>query len=318
MPTELSDNPLVNLLVKLERVKRERKRTIAKTAARRLLEDPSIVADFLRLHLPDPADAKHLPPEQRKLDETQRSLIEQVASGKLTSDSPEIRQYEALFALLITIEYQVESQVDNELRQAEREDFVERGGSSADWQQQQPFGEYVFQCVKTKLGEKLRGRLLAFILAVVEGRAAKHDKVGRELGRFVSTGWADELFLDLWEEYQIHSVQFGVPNPVDGLAESIDDKTAGTKEVAPSPDFRSVPWGGTIYSFTKTQAVIVGILWNAWKGGAPDVGTGTLLESVGVEKSRLPDIFRNNQAWGTMIVDGDTKGSKRMADPPTP
>lgn len=85
-----------------------------------------------------------------------------------------------------------------------------------------------------------------------------------------------------------------------------------------SPDFRSVVWGNAGFSFTKMQAAIVGILWGAWKQDTPDVGVDTLLEVVDARSSRLVDAFRNHRAWGTMIVDGETKGSKRLADPPPP
>jgi hypothetical protein len=84
----------------------------------------------------------------------------------------------------------------------------------------------------------------------------------------------------------------------------------------PSPDFRSVHWYGTVYAFTATQAAIVTLLWKAWENGTPDVGADTLLETVDAETSRLVDIFRDHPAWGTMIVDGQTKGSKRLAGPP--
>lgn len=83
-----------------------------------------------------------------------------------------------------------------------------------------------------------------------------------------------------------------------------------------SPDFRSVVWGNAGFSFTKMQAAIVGILWGAWEQDTPDVGVDTLLEAVDATSSRLVDIFRNHRAWGTMIVDGETKGSKRLAGLP--
>jgi len=82
-----------------------------------------------------------------------------------------------------------------------------------------------------------------------------------------------------------------------------------------SPDFRSVLWHGVDYQFTKGQAACVAILWLAWETGTPDVGDETLLEEVDAESSRLVDLFRGNPAWGTMIIPGATKGSRRLSDP---
>lgn len=65
------------------------------------------------------------------------------------------------------------------------------------------------------------------------------------------------------------------------------------------------------------QAAIVKLLWEAMENGTPDVGSDTLLESVDAGKSRLVDLFRSNSAWSTLIVDGATRGSKRLTDPPS-
>jgi len=81
------------------------------------------------------------------------------------------------------------------------------------------------------------------------------------------------------------------------------------------PDFRSVNWYGRPYAFTATQAACVGMLWEAWRQGTPDVGDATLLESAGSHADRLPMVFRDHDAWGTMIVNGSTKGTHRLAEP---
>lgn len=94
-----------------------------------------------------------------------------------------------------------------------------------------------------------------------------------------------------------------------------DDRAPG-EQCDHSPDFRSVRWCGTDYTFTATQAAIVKLLWEAREHNTPDVGVQYLLEAVDSMTSRLPDIFRNNKAWGKLIVNGETKGTKRLADPP--
>jgi len=83
-----------------------------------------------------------------------------------------------------------------------------------------------------------------------------------------------------------------------------------------SIDFRCVHWHGLNCGFTDMQAPIVEVLWREYENGTPDVGNETLLETVDAKSSRLVDIFRDHPAWGTMIVDGATKGTKRIADPP--
>ncbi len=82
-----------------------------------------------------------------------------------------------------------------------------------------------------------------------------------------------------------------------------------------SVDFRAVHWFGTDYAFTAMQAPIVAMLWDAWENQTLDIGIETLLEAVDAKSSRIVDLFRDNPAWGTMIVDGKTKSTKRLAEP---
>lgn len=96
----------------------------------------------------------------------------------------------------------------------------------------------------------------------------------------------------------------------------VDSPNADTPAPARySPDFRSVHWYGTDYEFTATQAAVVKTLWESWEKGTPVVGDATLLTDAGATGDRLRDFFRNCPAWGTMIVDGGTKGSSRLNAP---
>ncbi len=83
------------------------------------------------------------------------------------------------------------------------------------------------------------------------------------------------------------------------------------------PDFRSVNWFGTVYTFTPTQAAIVQVLWQAWEGGTPDVGGEHLLERSGSDHDRVDALFRSHPAWGAMIV-SQVKGSYRLTPPGDP
>jgi hypothetical protein len=82
-----------------------------------------------------------------------------------------------------------------------------------------------------------------------------------------------------------------------------------------SPDFRSVNWFGTEHSFTPNQATVVAALWKSWEKHAPDVGDEYLLELADSNSGRLDLVFRNHAAWGTMIVPGGTRGTRRLVEP---
>ncbi len=82
-----------------------------------------------------------------------------------------------------------------------------------------------------------------------------------------------------------------------------------------SPDYRSVRWDGEDYHFTANQAACVQQLWEAWENGTPDVGDETLLATAGADSKRLRDVFKDNEVWGKVIVEGKTKGTHRIADP---
>lgn len=70
-----------------------------------------------------------------------------------------------------------------------------------------------------------------------------------------------------------------------------------------SPDFKSVNWFGSAYTFTPTQAAIVGALWAAWESGSPDVGGEYLLAVAGSNSKKLADLFKGHPAMapGGMI-----------------
>ena len=80
-------------------------------------------------------------------------------------------------------------------------------------------------------------------------------------------------------------------------------------------DFACVRWFGTVHSFTPTQSAVVRILWTAWEEGIPDVRQETLLLAAGSESERIPPIFKDHKAWGTMIAPGLAKGTFRLQEP---
>ncbi len=87
---------------------------------------------------------------------------------------------------------------------------------------------------------------------------------------------------------------------------------------AHSPDFRSVFQDGLTYSLTKSQAAVVAILWAARESHTPDVGDELLLKASGTEQVKLALVFRDSPAWGTLVVEGGTRGVHRLAQPAQP
>jgi putative restriction endonuclease len=86
-------------------------------------------------------------------------------------------------------------------------------------------------------------------------------------------------------------------------------------EARHSPDFRSVRWFGTLFTFTPVQAACVQILWETWTHDPPEVGQHYILENVGAESTKLSDVFKGRPAWGTMIRPGSTRGAFRLEQP---
>jgi hypothetical protein len=105
-----------------------------------------------------------------------------------------------------------------------------------------------------------------------------------------------------------------------------DSKNSEPSRPTHSPDFTSVSWFGTRYTFAKgNQAESVRALWEAWMRGGHSLSQETIGESIGSTASRfeLAKVFRRKSAgsgyephpaWGTMIRP-DSKGSYRLTAP---
>ena len=102
----------------------------------------------------------------------------------------------------------------------------------------------------------------------------------------------------------------------------IEQDIEGWRENTPdthSQDYTSVRHRGQSYSFTKTQAKVVKVLFEEQEKGCPAVGQESLLEKCGSEGSRLRDVFKGKDgthpAWQKMIVRGSKKGTFMLAPP---
>lgn len=78
------------------------------------------------------------------------------------------------------------------------------------------------------------------------------------------------------------------------------------------PDFMSVFANGEEYTFTSKQAEVVRVLIEAYENGTPNVGQAALLEAAESPQGELKDVFRNQEAWGTLIIPGKRKGTFRL------
>jgi len=115
-----------------------------------------------------------------------------------------------------------------------------------------------------------------------------------------------------------------VANAIEAEADLIDLEANATKgkggAAVASADYRSVKWFGTSYTFTKSQAACVKLLWEAWKADTPELNGLTVVADAKVDQCRLVDVFKSkgkmHPAWGTMIVPGGTKGTYRLNDDP--
>jgi hypothetical protein len=112
--------------------------------------------------------------------------------------------------------------------------------------------------------------------------------------------------------------------------EEVEEKPAAKGPVLPGSDplmvalakdeYRQVFWFGEIHPFTKQQAKVIALLWEAWEsGGDPDLPQSYILNKVGTAQNKLALLFREHgvyhKAWGTMIQQGEKPGTYRLVRP---
>lgn len=92
-----------------------------------------------------------------------------------------------------------------------------------------------------------------------------------------------------------------------------------------SVDFKSAYWAGERFTFTPRQAQAVQMLYDAWHNGTPELGQDAILEKLGsmgrnkIGGGTLPrqlrDHFRRSPAWKKLIIQGERRGTYRLALP---
>lgn len=103
--------------------------------------------------------------------------------------------------------------------------------------------------------------------------------------------------------------------------EQSEDTTKKPAKKAPAhtPDFATVFDGRTAFTFNSTQRSVVQILWEMRDQYTPNVSGEHLLEASGSSARRLSEVFRDNSAWGSLIVPGPGNTYYlRFADDPDP
>jgi hypothetical protein len=106
--------------------------------------------------------------------------------------------------------------------------------------------------------------------------------------------------------------------PILGATAPAPNHQPANDSAGPAGDeFRSVLWHGQVYGFSPAQAKVVATLWGARQKGQPDVPDDQLVRVSGSTNGRLDDLFNGSPAWGTLITDGDARGTHRIA-PPSP
>lgn len=83
-------------------------------------------------------------------------------------------------------------------------------------------------------------------------------------------------------------------------------------------DFAKVYWPGVgTYTLRPMQREVVRVLWEAWQDGTHDVSQAVLLRASGSQCSKLVDVFRDSNAWNTLVVRAESgRGYYRL--PPLP
>jgi hypothetical protein len=101
-----------------------------------------------------------------------------------------------------------------------------------------------------------------------------------------------------------------------GLAADLPGVSPGRGPTLQDPshasDFSWVKWGGALFKFPPMQAQAIRLLWLAWERGEPAVRHDTILVEIDSESPRLRDLFKRNDAWGTLIIKASVKGTYRL------
>ena len=86
-----------------------------------------------------------------------------------------------------------------------------------------------------------------------------------------------------------------------------------SQEFEHSVDYRRVDWQGKKFRFSPMQSRVVRLLHEEFKEGRDELGAAVLLEGSDSTGKYLRDIFRRHCAWGTLIIEGENKGTHKLS-----
>ena len=102
-------------------------------------------------------------------------------------------------------------------------------------------------------------------------------------------------------------------SPVETQVKKADEVlTSSTPVIHFSEDYRTVRKNGQEFHLTLNQARIVEKLWQAHTNKTPEVHQSTLLEKLEIYSTRLRDVFKNSEAFNSLVVRGEKRGTFRI------
>jgi hypothetical protein len=113
------------------------------------------------------------------------------------------------------------------------------------------------------------------------------------------------------EQTEQHEAQLNLLDP--------EQEEAARWDRGPLPkyafDFQRVYWPGLgeFWFIGRCQQLVLRQLWEAWEKGLHEVPQHVLLKNAKSDGTRLGDLFRRGDAWGTLIVRGAIPGNYRLA-----
>ena len=105
------------------------------------------------------------------------------------------------------------------------------------------------------------------------------------------------------------------PNAEDAQASPApkSESSPEPQEFVPSPDYRRVDWRGKKFHFSPMQSHVVRLLHEEFQTGRGELGDAWVLERVGSQGKYLRDLFRRHGAWGTLVIEGENKGTHKLS-----
>lgn len=251
----------------------------------------------------------------RALTESELKLLRWVAEQKPDPAFPEPFAFLSKVPSLVRDDGGVCAEVENALRMLDARGYIlvrlfdctDLEKRSRDGSAITSHGEWFSPSLRDEFGKRWEQLLADAMKGAV---CSRNDEANERLGMTV-LGKVIALAL----EAQIKATEMG------RTALAIYDVTS-----THSPDFTSVSWFGTRYSFTKgNQSQLVRVLWEAWENGGHSLSQETIGEKIGFNGSRFElsktfrkrkkdDGYERHPAWGTMIQP-DSKGSYRLVPP---